>query len=50
MSRASIEQHVKKAVWSQPMSDLHTHSYPPTFGATPASFPPPNCPTRSSGA
>ena len=36
MSRASIEQHVKKAVWSQPVSDLHTHSYPPTFGASPA--------------
>ena len=36
MSRASIEQHVKKAVWSQPVSDLHTHSYPPAFGASPA--------------
>jgi len=36
MSRTSIQQHVKKAVWSQPVSDLHTHSYPPTFGASPA--------------
>lgn len=36
MSRASIEQHVKKAVWSQPVSDPHTHSYPPAFGASPA--------------
>jgi hypothetical protein len=36
MSRATIEQHVKKAVWSQPVSDLHTHSYPPRFGASPA--------------
>ncbi len=36
MSRASIEQHVKKAVWSQPVSDPHTHSYPPTVGASPA--------------
>ena len=36
MSRTSIQQHVKKAVWSQPVSDLHTHSYPPAFGASPA--------------
>jgi hypothetical protein len=36
MSRTTIEQHVKKAVWSQPVSDLHTHSYPPKFGASPA--------------
>jgi hypothetical protein len=36
MSRKMIEQHVIKAVWSQPVSDLHTHSYPPSFGASPA--------------
>ncbi len=36
MSRARIEQQVDKAVWSQPVSDLHTHSYPPVFGASPA--------------
>lgn len=36
MSRTSIDQHVKKAVWSQPVSDLHTHTYPPKFGASPA--------------
>lgn len=36
MSRHTIERDVKKAVWSQPVSDLHTHSYPPTFGASPA--------------
>jgi len=36
MSRKNIEQLVTKAVWSQPVSDLHTHSYPPTFGASPA--------------
>jgi hypothetical protein len=36
MSRTSIELHVNKAVWSQPVSDLHTHSYPPAFGASPA--------------
>ena len=35
MSRTSIEQHVKKAVWSQPVSDLHTHTYPPAFGSSP---------------
>jgi hypothetical protein len=35
MSRARIEQWVKKAVWSQPISDLHTHSYPARFGASP---------------
>src|SRR5574342_125829 len=37
MSRTSIDQHVKKALWSQPVSDLHTHTYPPKFGASPAS-------------
>ncbi len=36
MSRKIIEQQVIKAVWSQPVSDLHTHSYPPKFGASPA--------------
>jgi hypothetical protein len=36
MSRKNIEQQVTKAVWSQPVSDLHTHSYPPKFGASPA--------------
>jgi hypothetical protein len=36
MSRARIAQWVKKAVWSQPVSDLHTHTYPPCFGASPA--------------
>lgn len=36
MSRKSVEEHVKRAVWSQPVSDLHTHTYPPTFGASPA--------------
>jgi len=35
MSRKNIEQQVTKAVWSQPVSDLHTHTYPPTFGASP---------------
>jgi hypothetical protein len=35
MTRRSIEEHVNKAVWSQPVSDLHTHSYPPVFGASP---------------
>ena len=36
MSRKIIEQHVIRAVWSQSVSDLHTHSYPPKFGASPA--------------
>jgi len=36
MRRKDIEQLVTKAVWSQPVSDLHTHSYPPKFGASPA--------------
>jgi hypothetical protein len=36
MSRTQITQWVKQAVWSQPVSDLHTHSYPPAFGASPA--------------
>ena len=36
MSRKVIEQQVRKAVWSQPVSDLHTHSYSPAFGASPA--------------
>jgi hypothetical protein len=36
MTRKSIEQLVSKAVWSQPVSDMHTHTYPPTFGASPA--------------
>jgi len=36
MSRATIEQQVKKAVWAQPVSDPHTHTCPPPFGASPA--------------
>jgi len=35
MSRTQIEQWVKKAVWSQPVSDPHTHTCPPLFGASP---------------
>ncbi len=36
MSRRIIEPLVTKAVWAQPVSDVHTHSYPPVFGAAPA--------------
>ncbi|HEX7513743.1 MAG TPA: glucuronate isomerase, partial [Candidatus Methylomirabilis sp.] len=35
MSRTQIAQWVKKAVWSQPVSDPHTHTCPPVFGASP---------------
>jgi hypothetical protein len=35
MPRAQIEQWVKKAVWAQPVSDTHTHTCPPPFGASP---------------
>lgn len=35
MSRAKLEQLVRKAVWAQPVSDLHTHVYEPGFGASP---------------
>jgi hypothetical protein len=35
MSRTTLEALVRKAVWSQPASDLHTHTYPPAFGASP---------------
>ena len=35
MGRTQIAQWVKKAVWSQPVSDPHTHTCPPVFGASP---------------
>ena len=35
MSRRTIKQWVDHAVWSQPVSDAHTHTYPPGFGASP---------------
>lgn len=31
-SRSSVEKIVKKALSDQPIVDMHTHLYPPTFG------------------
>ncbi|MAE66039.1 MAG: glucuronate isomerase [Phycisphaeraceae bacterium] len=35
MDPKSIEQTVFEAIESQPVTDLHTHCYPPSFGAAP---------------
>ena len=35
MTRKTIEQQVTKAVYRQPVTDLHTHCYSPRFGASP---------------
>ncbi|MCE9589335.1 MAG: glucuronate isomerase [Planctomycetes bacterium] len=35
MKRREIEKQVARAVWSQPITDLHTHCYAPRFGASP---------------
>jgi hypothetical protein len=32
---AQIRQEVDRAVWTQPITDLHTHCYTPKFGASP---------------
>src|SRR5690349_15783343 len=35
MSRARLASIVEKALFAQPVSDLHTHCYSPRFGAAP---------------
>lgn len=35
MDRATLEQAVSRIVAAQPVTDLHTHCYPPSFGASP---------------
>ncbi len=35
MSRKNLEKQVAKVIWSQPVTDLHTHVYAPGFGASP---------------